>query len=305
MTPVFRSRTLLTTAVLTATLYAACAPDARTPAAPVVSMASQMLAPTTTAYTFKIRLKNGQWHALQWPSDFLMGRNHSGCSNPTANGFRFKEQGHGYDPNQVYNLCPDSIALDSVSVIHDPVPNYQVYGHIPGRFSYLIDPGAASTLMVLQATEQFGSALVYDSVNDDGTLQFDAWNDGGAIVTFSQAHIAADTGAFQFSACNTPPVVQCSLVAPTGATLTNGANALITWSNNGDATDSTEVLFGFVGGLVMRAIVAPGVTQYTLPWSTGTHSYQAKVKHRFGVVAGLVRKSGASFSNVVVHYGGF
>lgn len=81
-----------------------------------------------------------------------------------------------------------------------------------------------------------------------------------------------------------------NLTAPSSVTLSNVVQyAKVTWSNNGNSHDSTEVWFGDVSNPTFQRVVAPGITQDFEIWLSGSHQYIAKVRHRWrGSVSGFV-----------------
>jgi hypothetical protein len=91
------------------------------------------------------------------------------------------------------------------------------------------------------------------------------------------------SGSLQYSECATY-ISSCgfgatglSWVAPTNVVLANaGPYPKVTWSNNGDTADSTEVWFGKDCCLVKVGVFSASTTQYTGQWS-GSGIYRAKV----------------------------
>ena len=143
---------------------------------------------------------------------------------------------------------------------------------------------------------------VYGSVTNPDSITFrvtSAWVPGGSSssTTVRGANIASDaTGIAKFDNCTSSPACVYT-IDPASVSLTNAVQyAKISWSNNGDVNDSTEVWFGVSGSETLQQVVAPGITQFFANWLSGSHIYQAKVRHRYnGVVSNFV------FSNSLTH----
>lgn len=133
---------------------------------------------------------------------------------------------------------------------------------------------------------------VYGSVTNPDSITFRVTTNTVPVgtyqaVTVRGANIASDpTGIAKFDNCTASPACVYT-IDPTSVSLTNAVQyAKITWSNNGDVNDSTEVWFGVSGSETLQQVAAPGITLFFANWLSGSHIYQAKVRHRYNGVVG-------------------
>jgi hypothetical protein len=229
---------------------------------------------TAAAPTFKMRDTTGKWYALTRVGDFFTIR-----SSDSA--WVIRAQGVTHYFNR-HDLAQDNIDSSGAVVYwNNPVLFFEdtVYGVGKGTASVGLGthPSRPDSLILTAVSPNQDSAQFKNYRGDTGVNDY---------VTFGWQglHIVLDNkDNDRYYACSSTPTCSFALPAPTNATLANNGPlyAKITWSNNGDSADSTEVWFGKSGQESKVTVQGPGITTYTTNFAQGTGLYDAWVFHRW------------------------
>jgi hypothetical protein len=237
---------------------------------------------TSAAPTFKVQV-SGTWYALVRVGDFIAG-------HPSDSTYVIKSGGTIHS-----GIATTSIVLDTVGWA---AATGQVYLRSPVIPSGDFLPSASPNIPLADVYAPRSDTLMLDSVTATH-LYFHEWDAGSiAFSGKSDAFFTQDNvGSFRFYACSSTPTCSFALPAPTNATLANNGpfNAKITWSNNGDTQDSTEIWFGKSGSETKQSVQPPSVTSYVVSFS-GPGLYDAWVFHRWN---GNI--SSSAFTNQLSH----
>lgn len=250
---------------------------------------------TTSGKTFKIRV-NGTTYALWRVGDYLAVDTGSNKNHGT---YKIRSGGvvHRYITPQSITVTWNGLGspwkLDYFQNCAVDEPG--ICGASDSSSEFIVQvpaPASGFNIATIDLSNGYRDSLVLSSVDNDSTI-FKGYLLGTtytpSILTMNQIPVT-DTGGFQYEACSSAPTCSFALPAPTSVTLTNVVQyAKITWNNNGDSQDSTEVWFGDVGNPTLQAVVVPGTTQYFAQWLSGSHQYIGKVRHRWnGNISSLV-----------------
>lgn len=209
---------------------------------------------------FKVQDKNSTWRCLDLIGDTLKVNN--------ANGYNWRSNGTGGSSTDPTFFKVDTVGFDA----NPESGQWHFYPSVSHSYGYMFSYNTATA---------FGSQLLlrYDSVGTAGTW----WTafDGMASLSLSAQQLVADAnGAFQFGSATTSPT--CTITAPTSVVLANNGpfNWKVTWSNNGNTTDQTEVWFGTDPNETLQATVSATQTSYTgsFPGHGLFYSYLRKVR---------------------------
>jgi hypothetical protein len=263
------SRTKLLFPAIIAAVMAACSTDRPTASeSGYTSVSVPTASVTSSTPTFKVQV-GSTWYALSRWGDYI-------TTNTADSSFRIKSVG------VVTSFTRDQVAVDSVGLGVGGV-GHQMYLRPP-----VTSPGSAGDFLPASSTSSYVD--VYGARTD--TLKLDSVTathlyfhvrGAGNLQTFTDAGAAQEnTGSFRFYACSTTPTCSYNLTAPTNATLANNgpSNAKISWSNNGDTVDSTEIWFGKEGQETKQSVQPNSTTSYVVSFS-GPGIYDAWVFHRF------------------------
>lgn len=249
-----------------------------------VPIGSQNL--TSSTPTFKI-LVGSTWYTLNHIGDFV-------ASRPSDSTYTIKSNGI-----VTSGILTSSITLDTVGWA---AGTGQVYLRPPvisqlGDF-VLSGSSPPSTLADVYSGRATPDSLVFDSANASHIYFHERSAGSIAFSGKSDAFFSSDnTGTFRFVACSSTPTCSFDLTAPTNATLANNGpfNAKITWSNNGDTVDSTEIWFGKSGQETKQSVQPNSTTSYVVSFS-GPGLYDAWVFHRWNF-----QTSSKAFTNSLTH----
>lgn len=272
----------LTSLILVAALVACTdrTPTQTTPAGIAAVPPTRASVTTVTPKFFKYQDKNSAWHCLTHRGDSII-------ANGWFNNYTWRERG---------------VAKSSTDTGYFKVDTMDEHNGIWAQGKNLNTPGGGGYSFLFWVSEGGNQLKQYPGIRLDSIdATYRTWwtIPSASYVDDQDAFGVDDHDPAQFDVSTTGG--SCVSPTPTSVTLSNAVQyAKITWSNNGGDGDSTQVWFGDVNNPTLVETVAPGITQAFESWLSGSHQYQAKVRHVFGAYYQSVQSAYGS-SNLLTH----